>query len=82
MQMLFWPNLGGLWGSMCFNCISQGYLQHYCPTVFLKNTSNCFAWLAALASSLSSVVRRAEAAEVVGLAGIEPRAAETRLGLR
>ena len=50
----------------------------------LQSTSNCFAWLAALASSLSSVVRRAEAAEVVveGVEGLKPRAAETRLGLR
>ena len=41
-----------------------------------RPASNCFAWLAARASSRSSVVRLEELEE------LEPRATETRSGLR
>ena len=45
-------------------------------------TSSCLAWLAALASPLSSVVRLADVVEVLEVdKQLEPRAAETRAGL-
>ena len=87
MQMSLWPYLL-IYGSemlvylpTIFSSVILSHIsQQYCPTVFLKGTSNCLAWLAALASSRSSVVRRAEAE--LGLVGLKPRAAETKLGLR